>query len=86
MSSVTCPPDSVVMTLDEARRGMIAHLKEGRGAKITIRRFFRNSNFTTAETTLHYFVPDDGGQLKEINRNGVAIFEFQAGQIVRVAE
>ena len=31
------PAFSVVMTLDEARRGMIAHLKEGRDAKITIR-------------------------------------------------
>jgi hypothetical protein len=80
------PAFSVVMTLDEARRGMIAHLKEGRDAKITIRRFFHNSNFTIAETTLHYFVPDDGGQLKEINRNGVALFEFQAGRLVRVAE
>ena len=80
------PAFSVVMTLDEARRGMIAHLKEGRDAKITIRRFFHNSNFTVAETTLHYFLPDDSGQLKEINRNSVAIFEFQAGRIVRVAE
>jgi hypothetical protein len=80
------PAFSVVMTLDEARRGMIAHLKEGRDAKVTIRRFFHGSNFTIAETTLHYFVPDDSGQWKEINRNGVAIFEFQAGRIVRVAE
>jgi hypothetical protein len=80
------PAFSVVMTVDEARRGMIAHLKEGRDAKITIRRFFHNSNFTVVETTLHYFVPDDGGQLKEINRNGVAIFELEAGRIVRIAE
>ena len=80
------PAFSVVMTLDEARRGMIAHLREGRDAKITIRRFFHGSNFTIAETTLHYFVPDDSGQLKEINRNGVAIFEFQAGRLTRVAE
>ena len=80
------PAFSVVMTLDEARRGMIAHLKEGRDAKITIRRLFHSSNFTIAETTLHYFVPDDRGQLKEITRNGVAIFEFQAGRLTRVAE
>jgi hypothetical protein len=80
------PAFSVVMTLDEAKRGMLAHLKEGRDAKIIIHRLFHNSNFTIAETTLHYFVPDDSGQLKEINRNGVAIFELQAGRIVRVAE
>jgi len=80
------PAFSIVMTLDEARRGMIAHLKEGHDAKITIRRFFHSSNFTVAETTLHYFVPDDSGQLKEINRNGAAIFEFRAGRITRVAE
>jgi hypothetical protein len=80
------PAASVVMTLDEAKHGMIAHLKEGRDARITIRRFFHNVNFTIAETTLHYFVPDDSGHLKEINRNGVAIFELEAGRIARLAE
>jgi SnoaL-like domain len=80
------PAASVIMTLDEAKRGMIAHLKEGRDARITIRRFFHNSNFTIAETTLHYFVPDDSGNWTEINRNGVAIFELEAGRIARLAE
>jgi hypothetical protein len=80
------PSASVTMTLDEAKRGMIAHLKEGHDARITIHRFFHNENFTIAETTLHYFVPDDSGQLKEINRNGVAIFEFETGRIARLAE
>jgi hypothetical protein len=80
------PAFSVVMTLDEAKRGMIAHLQEGRDARITIRRFFHNANFTIAETTLRYFVPDDSGHLKEINRNGVAIFELEAGRIARLAE
>ena len=80
------PSASVIMTIDEAKRGMIAHLKEGRDARITIRRFFHNANFTIAETTLHYVVPDDSGQPKEINRNGVAIFEFEAGRIARLAE
>jgi hypothetical protein len=74
------------MTLDEAKRGMIAHLKEGRDARITIRRFFHNLNFTIVETTLHYFVPDDSGHWTEINRNGVAIFELEAGRIARLAE
>jgi hypothetical protein len=80
------PAASVVMTLDEAKRGMIAHLKEGRDARIIIRRFFHNVNFIIAETTLHYFVSDDSGHLKEINRNGVAIFELEAGRIARLAE
>jgi ketosteroid isomerase-like protein len=80
------PAFSVVMTLDEANRGMSEHLKEGRDAKITIRRLLHSANFTVAETTLHYFVPDESGQLKEVNRNGAAIFEFEAGRIVRLAE
>jgi hypothetical protein len=80
------PVFSVVMTLDEAKRGMIAHLKEGRDAKITVRKFFHSPNFTIAETNLHYFVPDDSGHLNEINRNGVSIFELEAGRIARLAE
>ncbi len=80
------PAASVIMTLDEARSGMLAHLREGRGATITIKRIFQGSNFSIVETTLHYSMPDDSGTLKKIERNGVAIFEMKGDRIVRIAE
>jgi len=80
------PAFSVVMTLGEARAGMIAHLREGRDAKIRVNKIFRGTNFVVAETTLHYIVPDENGRTKIIDRNDVAIFEMVAGRIVRVAE
>jgi hypothetical protein len=81
------PAFSVILTLDEAKSGMIAHLKEGRDARITINRIFHGSNFAVAETTPRYFIPDESGRLKKkIERNGVAIFELEAARIVRVAE
>ncbi len=76
----------MILTVDEAKSGMIAHLKEGRDAKITLNRIFHGSNFAVAETTLRYFIPDESGRLKKIERNGVAIFELEAARIVRVAE
>jgi len=80
------PAFSVVMTLDEAKSGMLSHLREGRDAKITVNKIFFGSNFIVAETTLRYSVADDHGELKKIERNGVAIFEIDAARIVRVAE
>lgn len=80
------PAFSVVMTLDEAKSGMLSHLREGRDAKITVNKIFFGSNFIVTETTLRYSVVDDDGVLKKIERNGVAIFEMEAARIVRVAE
>jgi hypothetical protein len=80
------PAASVTMTLDEARSGMLAHLGEGRDASITIKRIFHGSNFSVAETTLRYSMPDEAGAMKKIERNGVAIFETKNDRIVRVAE
>ena len=80
------PAFSIIMTMEEARNGMMAHLREGRDAKITIKRFFHGANFTAAETTLNYSLPDESGGMKKIERNSVAIFEFEAGRIARVAE
>jgi hypothetical protein len=80
------PAASVTMTLDEARSGMVAHLREGRDARITIKRIFHGSNFSVAETTLRYSMPDEAGAMKKIERNGVAIFETKNDRIVRVAE
>jgi hypothetical protein len=80
------PAASVVMTLNEAKSGMLAHLGEGRDAKITIHKIFHGSNFSVAETTLHYLITDGSGQLKAVERHGTAIFEIEAGKIRRLAE
>jgi ketosteroid isomerase-like protein len=80
------PAASVTMTTDEARNGMLAHLREGRDATMTIKRILHGSNFLVAETTLRYSMPDEAGTMKSIERNGVAIFEMKGDQIVRVAE
>jgi len=80
------PAFGVVMDMSQARAGMIAHLNEGRDAKIEIRRVMVGSDFAIAETTLHYLLPDKDSQLKPIDRQGAAIFEFEGRQIARVAE
>jgi hypothetical protein len=80
------PAASVSMTLDQAKGGMLAHLGEGRDAKITIHKILHGPNFSVAETTLHYLIPDASGQLKQVERHGVAIFEMEAGKLSRVAE
>ena len=80
------PAASITMSLDEARSGMRAHLKEGRDAKITIHKIHHGANLIVAETTLRYSVADASGELKKIERNGVAIFELEGGKIVRIAE
>jgi hypothetical protein len=80
------PAASVSMTLDEAKRGMMAHLGEGRDATITIHKIFHGTNFSVAETTLRYSIPDASGQSKQVERHGAAIFEIDAGKISRVAE
>jgi hypothetical protein len=80
------PAFGVVMDLSQARAGMLAHLNEGRNAKIEIRQVMAGRDFAIAETTLHYSLPDKDSQLKRIDRPGAAIFQFEGEQIARVAE
>ncbi len=80
------PGVSVVMTMNEARSGMIAHLSEGRDAKITTRRLLHGPNFTVVETTLNYLLPDESSHWKKVEKKGVTIFEMDDNRIVRVAE
>ncbi len=80
------PAFGVKMDKADARAGMIAHLKEGRDAKITVHRMLVGPDFAVAETTLHYSVPDKDGSIKAINRNGVAVFQFEGDRVSRVAE
>src|SRR3954452_3681127 len=71
----------VVMTKAQARQGMLAHLREGKNARYTIRRARFVDDFAVVELTLEYTV--DG---KKISRAGVAFFEFSGEKISRVAE
>jgi ketosteroid isomerase-like protein len=79
------PAAGVRMTLDEARRGMLAHLGEGREVQLIIVRVLRGTTFVAVETTLAYNVQRDGKE-QHINRSGIALFEFQGARISRVAE
>jgi hypothetical protein len=75
------PMALVVMTKAQARQGMLAHLREGKNARYTIRRARFVDDFAVVELTLEYTV---GG--KKISRAGVALFEFSGEKISRVAE
>jgi len=75
------PVVGVVMNLSEARAGLLAHLGEGTNASFHFENAQFTTNFAVVEVTLHYVV--DG---KQVNRRGVAIFEFKEGKIVRLAE
>ena len=72
--------------MDDARRGMMAHLREGRDPTITIRRLFHGPKFTVVETTLRFLLCDESGHWNRIERNGVTIFEMDGNRISRVAE
>jgi len=75
------PVVGVVMNLSEARAGLLAHLGERTNASFHFENAQFTTNFAVVEVTLHYVV--DG---KQVNRRGVAIFEFKEGKIVRLAE
>ena len=75
------PTASVTMTKAEARSGMLAHLREGRNAKYTLRRARFANDFAVVEFVLEYTVEG-----KKIAHAGVATFEFNGGKISRVAE
>jgi hypothetical protein len=75
------PTASVTMTKAQARSGMLAHLREGRNAKYTLRHARFANDFAVVEFVLEYTVEG-----KEIARAGVATFEFNGGKISRVAE
>ncbi|HET9991590.1 MAG TPA: nuclear transport factor 2 family protein, partial [Kofleriaceae bacterium] len=51
------PVAKVSMSKADVRAGMIAHLKEGRDAKLTLRRVLIGADFAVVETTLHYSLP-----------------------------
>jgi len=75
------PVAGVVMSMSEAGAGLLAHLGEGTNASFHFENAQITANFAVVEVTLHYAV--DG---KQVNRRGVAIFEFKEGKIVRLAE
>jgi len=58
----------VSMTLDQARRGMLAHLNEGRDATIHLEHVRLGPGFAVAETILEYSVEG-----KPVKRNGVDV-------------
>jgi len=75
------PQFGVTMNKEEARRGMLAHLREGTEVAFHVHRIRHSKSFAVAEVTFRYVVNQ-----KEIVRTGVAIFEFQGDKLSRVAE
>lgn len=75
------PVAGIVMTKDEARSGMLAHLKEGQDASYRFRHARFGRDFAIVELTLEYTVEG-----KKVRRTGVSVFEFSGGKISRVAE
>ena len=75
------PAASVTMTRAEARSGMLAHLREGKDAKYTLRRARFTNNFAVVEYVLEYTLAG-----KRVSRGGAAVFEFSGDKISRLAE
>jgi ketosteroid isomerase-like protein len=75
------PVASVAMTKAQARSGMLAHLREGKDAKYTLRRARFVDDFAVVEFVLEYTVEG-----KRISRPGVAMFNFSGNKISRLAE
>ena len=75
------PVASVVMTKDQARSGMLAHLQEGKDARYSLRRARFVNDFAVVEFVLEYTIEG-----KKTSRPGVAMFEFRGEKISRVAE
>ncbi len=75
------PVASVVMTKDQARSGMLAHLREGKNARYTIGSAHFVNDLAVVEFVLEYTVEG-----KKVSRKGVSIFEFSRNKISRVAE
>jgi len=75
------PVASMAMTKDQARSGMLAHLREGKNARYMLRRARFTNDFAVVEFVLEYTVEN-----KKISRPGVAMFEFRGEKISRVAE
>jgi hypothetical protein len=80
------PAFKVSMTKADARRGMVAHLKESRDVKITIRQLLVGTDFAVAETTMRSIAADKPSDSTPTDRIGVAVFQFEGERIVRVAE
>jgi hypothetical protein len=75
------PAAHVSMTLEEARAGLLSHLREGRDATFHFEKARIEQDFAVVEITLTYTV--DG---KQVDRRGVSVFEFNESKIVRLAE
>ena len=75
------PVASVVMAKDQARSGMLAHLREGKNARYTIGSAHFVNDLAVVEFVLEYTVEG-----KKVSRKGVSIFEFSRNKISRVAE
>jgi hypothetical protein len=75
------PVASVAMTKAQARSGMLAHLREGKDAKYTLRGARFVDDFAVVEFVLEYTVEG-----KRIIRPGVAMFNFSGNKISRLAE
>ena len=75
------PMAGIVMTKEQARSGILAHLREGADARYRLRRARFGKSFAVVELTLEYTVEG-----KHVARNGVAMFEFSGNRISRVAE
>ena len=80
-SSYEHPQFGVSMNKTEARRGMVAHLREGKDVSFRVHRIREGNGFAIAEVTFGYVVNE-----KEIVRTGVTIFEFNGNKLERVAE
>ena len=75
------PGAGVVMNVEQARSGLLAHLGEGSNADFHFNQARVNEDFAVVEVTLRYTVEG-----KLVNRRGVAVFEFKKGKIARLAE
>ena len=80
------PRANVKMTKEQARAGILAHLNEGKKARITLDKMMTGADFVVIETTLQYELPAKNGGFEQVMRKGAAIFEFAKGKIQRVAE
>jgi ketosteroid isomerase-like protein len=75
------PGAGVVMNIEQARSGLLAHLGEGSNADFHFNQARVDENYAVVEVTLRYTVEG-----KLVNRRGVAVFEFKKGKIARLAE
>jgi SnoaL-like domain len=79
------PAAHVSMSLADARRGMLDHLREGTGVRIVVQRVLVGDAFAAAEVRLTYRMTSKSAPMA-IDRSSVALFEFRGDLLTRVAE